>query len=253
MANIIAIANQKGGVSKTTSAVNLGAALCMRGRRVLVVDFDPTQASATYWLGYDGVTPSMYEVFTEDVAMASVIVEHDSGVSLAVGSKSLITIDDVGKLPINALAAALATVKSDYDYILIDCGPSLSQATRMALFAADWVLIPLQLSTLALEGMSSLFATIESMRASNPTLTVAGVFATMVDQRGTNVSNNIYAAANEMLGGLLMETEIPLLSVYGESVEAETSIFGHNGRKAAGKAREAYRQLARELEERIGN
>lgn len=195
-ARVIAVSNQKGGVGKTTSAVSLGAALAGAGHRVLLVDLDP-QGHATLALGFDKatLTISIYEVLAEDLAATSAISQsriehlqvlpanqHAAGLELLLGQ-----IDDRE----TKLKAALAPLLGRYDYILIDCPPSLGLLTLNALTAAQSVLVPLQCEFLALEGLAQLMYTIQLVRSRlNPSLRLEGVLLTMYDNR-TNLTKEI--------------------------------------------------------------
>jgi chromosome partitioning protein len=189
MTRIVAVANQKGGVGKTTTAINLAASVASRGYRVLLVDFDP-QGNASSGVGYtrDRIELSIYEALTGDVTLEDVIRPTEITTLFVVPA----TTDLVGaELELigaerreRYLADALATVASAYDYVLIDCPPSLGLLTLNALVAADGVVIPMQAEYFALEGLSALTATIEKVRAAyNPGLAIDGVVFTMYDAR----------------------------------------------------------------------
>ncbi len=186
---IIALANQKGGVGKTTTTVNLGAALAARGKRVLVVDLDP-QANATLWLGVDLRTldQSMYHVLVKDVPLAAIIQPSTvAGIDLAPAHLDLSAADLelVNSFEREILLKdTLAAVADRYDYILIDCPPSLSLLTINALVAAREVLIPLQCHYLAYLGVARLSETVRLVqRRLNPVLTILGIVVTMYDGR----------------------------------------------------------------------
>jgi len=189
MGRIIALANQKGGVGKTTTTVNLGAALAARGKRVLVVDLDP-QANATLWLGVDLRTldQSMYHVLVKDVPLATIIRPSTvEGIDLAPAHLDLSAADLelVNSFEREILLKDnLAAVADRYDYILIDCPPSLSLLTINALVAAREVLIPLQCHYLAYLGVARLSDTVRLVqRRLNPALTIMGIVVTMYDGR----------------------------------------------------------------------
>jgi chromosome partitioning protein len=189
MTRIVAVANQKGGVGKTTTAINLGASVASRGYRVLLVDFDP-QGNASSGIGYprDRVELSIYDALTGEVAMEDVIRPTEittlfvapSTTDLVGAEIELIGADHRERY----LADALAKVASGYDYVFIDCPPSLGLLTLNALVAAEGVIIPMQAEYFALEGLSALTATIEKVRAAyNPGLVIDGVMFTMYDAR----------------------------------------------------------------------
>jgi chromosome partitioning protein len=189
MTRIVAVANQKGGVGKTTTAINLSASVASRGYRVLLVDFDP-QGNASSGVGYtrDRIELTVYDALTGEVTLADVIRPTEittlflapANTELVGAEIELISVERRERF----LADALATVAAPYDYIVIDCPPSLGLLTLNALVAADGVIIPMQAEYFALEGLSALTATIEKVRtAYNPNLTIDGVVFTMYDAR----------------------------------------------------------------------
>lgn len=214
MGQTIACANQKGGVGKTTTVVNLGTYLAMAGQRVLLVDVDP-QGNATSGLGIDR-TPgvlTLYDSLVDGAQIGPSIVRTDvSGLSLVPSSVELAGAD-VELAAVDQrerrLRRALEAVRSDYDYILLDCPPSLGLLTVNALTAADAVLIPLQSEYYALEGLTQLIATVNLVRDHlNPQLEIAGVVLTMYDAR-TNLSADVAGEARRHLGAAVFNTVIP--------------------------------------------
>ncbi len=194
MSAVIALANQKGGVGKTTTAINLGAALAMHGKQVLIFDFDP-QANSSAGLGIrpDGATT--YEVVIEGLPVVDIAVPTSiEGLTLAPAAPALAGAE-VELVPMMArefrLKRALDAVREAYDYILIDCPPSLGLLTVNALAAADEVIVPVQCEYLALEGLSQLTSTLELVRRNlNSSLRLRGLLLTMFDGR-TNLSQQV--------------------------------------------------------------
>ncbi|HEY5946854.1 MAG TPA: AAA family ATPase, partial [Kofleriaceae bacterium] len=189
MSRIVAVANQKGGVGKTTTSINLAASIASRGYRVLLVDFDP-QGNASSGVGYprDKVELTVYDVLVGEVSFEDVIRPTDiTTLFVAPATTDLVgaEIELIGaEHRERYLANALAPIVNDYDYIVIDCPPSLGMLTLNALVAADGIVVPMQAEYFALEGLSALTATIEKVRAAyNPRLAIDGVAFTMYDAR----------------------------------------------------------------------
>ena len=250
---MLACANQKGGVGKTTTVVNLAAYLAMDGRRVLVVDLDP-QGNATSGLGVERAAAglSVYDALMGGVDFGALIVSTGTpGLSLVPSSIALAGAEvELAKVSQRErrLNRVIASVRSDFDVVFIDCPPSLGLLTVNALTAADAVLIPMQCEYYALEGLSQLIATIHLVRDHlNPALAVRGVVLTMFDAR-TNLSAEVAAEVREYLGATVFQAVVPRSVRLAEAPS--------HGRPIAGYAPDsrgaiAYRALATELRGRI--
>lgn len=255
-ATIMAVVNQKGGTGKTTTCENLGVGLAMEGKKVLVVDTDP-QASLTISLGYpvpDDLSPTLSDMMgkiisEQPIAPGEGILHHLEGIDLMPAN---IELSDMEVSLVNTMSREkvlkqyLDTVKSNYDFILLDCMPSLGMLTVNALAAADNVLIPVQAAYLPAKGLEQLLQTISKVRRQiNPKLKIEGILLTMVDSR-TNYAKDISSIIRESYGGKLKvyKTDIPR-SVRAEEISAAgTSIFKHDPK---GKVAEAYRVLTKEV------
>jgi chromosome partitioning protein len=213
MSRIIAVVNQKGGVGKTTTAVNLAAALAEIGRRVLLVDLDP-QGNATMASGIDkrDAQPSNCEVLLGEATARAAIKKTEGKFDLLPSNTDLIAAEmqvmDM-KDRETRLKQALEPIKGDYQYILIDCPPSLSLLTLNALAAADSVLVPMQCEYFALEGIAALTDTMEAVkRRLNPKLEIEGIVRTMYDVRN-NLANAVSAELQKHFGDRVYRTVIP--------------------------------------------
>lgn len=249
---IIAIANQKGGVGKTTTAINLGAALAEVGARVLLVDLDP-QGNASTGLGLDAANRPLtsYDVLLENVpitdAIQSTLVPNllicPANADLASADIELVANEKRSFLLHDALRQRELD-RQALDFILLDCPPSLSLLTVNALCACHSVLIPLQSEFFALEGLSQLMLTIRQVReAANPQLRIEGVVLTMYDARN-NLSLQVERDVRETLGDLVFTTVIPRNVRVSEAPSYAMPVLSYD---SASKGSEAYRGLAREI------
>ncbi len=254
---IIAIANQKGGVGKTTTAINLAAALVEQGRRVLLVDLDP-QGNASTGLGVDPEQRdyTTYDLLLDEAPLAKVIRPSTlAGLWICPATTDLSSADMelVSKEKRSFLLHdALRQPDIDgyaLDYVLIDCPPSLSLLTVNAMVAAHSVLVPLQAEFYALEGLSQLMLTIREVRQSgNPNLRIEGVVLTMYDVRN-NLSQQVEADARGTLGELVFRTMIPRNVRISEAPSYALPVLNYD---SSSRGSEAYRALARELMARHG-
>ena len=255
-ATVIACVNQKGGTGKTTTCENLGAGLVMNGKKVLLVDFDP-QASLSISLGYPKpeelpvtIADMMKKVVDEkEIKPGEGILHHKEGMDLMPSSIELSgmevsLVNTISRETV--LKEYLESVKRDYDFVLLDCSPSLGMLTINAMAAADTLLIPVQASYLPAKGLEQLLQTVNKVRRQiNPKLKIEGILLTMVDAR-TNDAKEISELIRNAYGGKIKvyDTEIPRSVRASEISKEGTSIFKHD---PGGKVADAYRELTKEV------
>ncbi len=249
MSRIYALANQKGGVGKTTTAVNLGAYLADAGERILLVDVDP-QANATTSLGVDtrSLERSSYDLFVDSLPISRLVtLTNCFGLDLVPSSPSLagaqVELVDMADRAFR-LCDALEEVEQQYDFILVDTPPSLGMLTVNALVAADGVLIPVQCEYLPLEGLAQLLETIERVRESlNPNLIVRGLILTMYDAR-TNLSRQVVEEIRAQFPDTVFESVIPRSVRLSEAPSYGEPVSSYAPRSSGGKA---YAALCQEI------
>ena len=248
MGRIVAIANQKGGVGKTTTAISLGAALAALDRLVLLVDLDP-QANATSGLGFSKRQEegNAYTILMGENAASAVRPTEFPNLWLLPSSRDLVgaEVELVGRPDREQhLRLALEPLRERYEFLFVDCPPSLSLLTVNALTAADSLLVPIQTEYFALEGVTELLDTVERVRLTfNPLLAVEGILLTMYDER-TNLARQVTEDIRGHLGGLVYETVIPRNVRLGEAPSFGKPVLSYDIKS---KGAEAYISLAREF------
>lgn len=251
MAKVIATANQKGGVGKTTTSINLSASLARLERRVLLIDCDP-QGNATSGFGINRATVSrsVYDVLVDNLNVKYALQMTSYGVTilpsdidLAGVEVELVSTDDRE----NRLRNAIEEIRDDYDYIIIDCPPSLGLVTVNALTAADSIIIPIQCEFYALEGVTQLLKTIEIVRNNlNPLLYIEGVVMTMFDGR-TKHNQQVVEEVQNNFGYLVYKTVIPRSVKLSEAASYGKPVIFYSG---ASRSAKVYLELAKEVVER---
>ena len=249
MGKIIAVVNQKGGVGKTTTAVNLASGVGLMGKKVLLVDADPQGNSTSgYGISKKEGVPTSYELLLGSVHAKSAVIETKfknvsvipSSMNLAAAEVDLINIENRQDM----LKNALLLVREHYDYIFIDCPPSLGLITINALNAADTVLVPIQCEYFALEGLSQLMASVRQVkRLYNPTLEIEGIVLTMYDAR-LNLTNQVVSEIKKYFAGKLYKTAIPRAVRLSEAPSYGCPIQYYDKRS---KGAIAYDDLAKEF------
>jgi chromosome partitioning protein len=250
---IVTFVNQKGGVGKTTTALNVAAGLGRRGQRVLLVDLD-AQGNATSAAGIDPRhLAGVYEALIDEADPQALILQPDGEAFAVLPASAALAGAEVELVPAMArerrLANALAPLREIYDWVLVDCPPSLGLLTVNALTAADQVIIPVQCEYMALEGLTRLMETLELVRRNlNPRLGVLGVVLTMFDSR-TRLAQQVVDEVRGHFGGQVFETVIPRSVRLSEAPSHGQSIFTY---EPGGRAAQAYDALAGEILARSG-
>lgn len=258
MAHIIAVTNQKGGVGKTTTAINMSACLAGCGKRTLLMDLDP-QGNATSGLGIDkeGLEKNMYDCLIDRVPIAAVLQETavkklavlPATMDVAGAAVELVNMERREYALADALQTYLQSVKKPYEYIVIDCPPSLGLLTINALVAADFVLIPVQCEFYALEGLAQLMQTVEMVRSDlNRDLRLLGLLMTMYDGR-TNLSIQVTDEVKKYFSDQVFKTIIPRNVRLGEAPSHGEPITVYDPRS---KGAQVYEKLAKEVIRRVG-
>lgn len=252
MATVICVTNQKGGVGKTTTAVNLGYYLAKDKFRTLIIDFDP-QGNATSGLGMDEeeIEDSMAEVALGKVPLSSAIKNTKyKNLDLAPTTQQLANseVEMAKGKKLGQLRTAIASVKDQYDYVLIDLPPSLTYLTTNGMIAAEYLLLPVQTEFYALQGVAQLLEFMSAVKKVNPKLKILGVVATMFDKR-TSLSGQVLTEIKKYFKNMTFETTIPRNIRLAEAPSHGVPVGDYDKFSRGAKA---YKDLAREVEKRTG-
>jgi len=250
---IIAVANQKGGVGKTTTSVNLAASLATMRRRVLLIDLDP-QGNATMGSGVskDELVESVYDVLIYDEPIRDIVHKNEDTGFFLLGSNSDLTAAEIELLDLDyresRLKNALSSLESEFDYVFIDCPPSLNLLTLNALVAAQGVIIPMQCEYYALEGLTALMGTVTRVKEHlNPDLRIEGIIRTMYDSRNS-LTKDVSAQLSEYFGDQLYRTGVPRNVRLAEAPSYGLPVYYYDSRSSGSQA---YLALAGEVLRRL--
>ncbi len=254
MAKVLSITNQKGGVGKTTTAINMSASLSRMGQKILLVDLDPQgNASAGSGIDRDSLKATVYEVLMHEAPVQDVIVDSGSGYDVVASNRelsgALIELVDEEHREFR-MREAMQSIREDYDFILIDCPPSLDLLTVNALVASDAVLIPMQCEYFALEGLTELVNTVRKIRlAFNPDLNIEGLLRTMFDRRNS-LAREVSSQLEKHFGDKVYHTVIPRNIRLAEAPSHGKPVLEYDKRS---KGARAYLALAGEVLGREAN
>lgn len=248
MASVISVTNQKGGVGKTTTSINLAASLVQRGKRILLIDMDP-QGNATVGCGVDPeeILSTIYDVLLLDSSVKDAVIKTECGVDVLTANGDLAgaqveLLNEIGREL--RLQKALAPVQDDYDIIFIDCPPALNVLTINALVASNSVMIPMQCEYFALEGLSALISTIRKIRETlNPQLRIEGLLRTMFDKRNS-LSNEVSKQLQTHFGDKVYDTIVPRNITLAEAPSYGEPVISYDPNSKGAKA---YVALADEI------
>lgn len=249
MSRVVSIVNQKGGVGKTTTAVNLAAALALQGKKVLLIDLDP-QANATSGLGFhrESIEQGVYHALTEELSIRELTQATDVKNLFLVPATPDLAGAEIELVQANErehrLKKMLQPVRDRYDFTIIDCPPSLGLLTINAMVATNQILVPMQCEYYALEGLSKVYQTMQRVQAAwNPSLTMVGILLTMVDAR-TNLNQQVESEVRQHFPNLVFDTVIPRNIRLSEAPSHGMPVLVYD---AASRGAQSYLQMAKEF------